>query len=575
MGSLVEENIRSYTKAECVRLGLGEGAGAEAEAFELVAAEQVLTQHDPDDDEIERGHIGGYRDGGYDGIYIYVNGMLANGEDPDAPGLTKGGLVEVHLIQAKYKPQMGEDIFQKWKDSFTNLMEEGRDLSGYDAEVVDAFSLMRAILSRSLLAGIRVSITFWAVTLTGQINDAVRRQASELKALTEKIVPLKNTDISVELVDAARLCGMIETDPDTMCELTGVGGPLVPDQKSALLVVPLRDYVRFITEDGKLNRRMFEANIRDYQQKTVINKRIAKTLRDGGDVDFWWFNNGITIIADEVSRNMGNKVTLRNPRIVNGLQTSYEIYNYAVECGGMLARDDRNVLVRCMATEDENVRAQLILSTNGSTPIPPVYMRSLDPVQLQIQRYFKNNDQCLRYDRRKGECRAAKVPARGIVSMQFLGQCLTATILGSPDRAYAHPSKIMADDRDYRRIFNGETAPEAYLNIARLRIFIKRNMCKVGLSGQYRALLYHILYVMCARAAGHLDIKAKDLAALKAPTREELANPVDGATLAELERAARFVQDKYVKAGDANRVAKSRDFTDSIKRDLRNLDGLA
>lgn len=573
MAGLIEANIRDYTEAERQRLGLGEDK--RAEAFERVAAEEVLTQHDPDDDEIERGQIGGHRDGGYDGIYIYVNGALVNGEDPDTINLSNGGLVEIHLIQAKYQAGMKEDIFLKWKDSFVNLMEEGHDKSRYDAKVIEAFALMKAILSKTLTKDMKVTITFWVVTLAGQVSDAVRQQADELQAWVEGIVPPKNREVRVELVGAARLYDMIETDPDIVRELSGVGGPLVPDQKSALLVVPLQDYARFITVGGKLDRRMFEANIRDYQQRTNINKSIARTLREGGDVDFWWFNNGVTIIADEVSRGMDNKVTLRNPRIVNGLQTSYEIFNYSVECGDKLAKDGRNVLVRCMATRDEGVRAQLIQSTNGATPIPSVYMRSLDPVQLQIQRYFRSNDQHLRYDRRKGECRATKVPAKDIVSMQFLGQCLTATLLGSPESAYAHPSQVMADDASYGRMFNGGTDPAVYLNVARLGVFIKRYMGKVGLNEQYRSLRYHVLYVMCARAAGHLGITTADLVGLKMPTQEELASPKDSATLAELESAAKFVRERYVGAGDATRVIKSREFTEAIKRDLNALEGLA
>lgn len=363
MAGLIEANIRDYTEAERQRLGLGEDK--RAEAFERVAAEEVLTQHDPDDDEIERGQIGGHRDGGYDGIYIYVNGALVNGEDPDTINLSNGGLVEIHLIQAKYQAGMKEDIFLKWKDSFVNLMEEGHDKSRYDAKVIEAFALMKAILSKTLTKDMKVTITFWVVTLAGQVSDAVRQQADELQAWVEGIVPPKNREVRVELVGAARLYDMIETDPDIVRELSGVGGPLVPDQKSALLVVPLQDYARFITVGGKLDRRMFEANIRDYQQRTNINKSIARTLREGGDVDFWWFNNGVTIIADEVSRGMDNKVTLRNPRIVNGLQTSYEIFNYSVECGDKLAKDGRNVLVRCMATRDEG----------GQGPAHPVHQR--------------------------------------------------------------------------------------------------------------------------------------------------------------------------------------------------------
>lgn len=54
--TLTQESIRDYVDSQKSRIGDGVSPN---EAFEYIAAQQVLTQYDIDDDETERGHVGG------------------------------------------------------------------------------------------------------------------------------------------------------------------------------------------------------------------------------------------------------------------------------------------------------------------------------------------------------------------------------------------------------------------------------------------------------------------------------------------------------------------------------------
>lgn len=85
---------------------------------------------------------------------------------------------------------------------------------------------------------------------------------------------------------------------------------------------------------------LFEENIRDFiGEKTQINSDIINTLEDENErKNFLYYNNGITIIADEINvqkrvddrdnktpRNT-NKTSVKNPQIINGCQTVNSIY---------------------------------------------------------------------------------------------------------------------------------------------------------------------------------------------------------------------------------------------------------
>ena len=93
-----------------------------------------------------------------------------------------------------------------------------------------------------------------------------------------------------------------------------------------------------------MKKTMLEANVRDYQGKNTVNKSIYKTLENQTEEDFWWLNNGITILASDVALINNKELQLTNPKIVNGLQTSTEIYKYYVNHKDKLNIDNRCIL---------------------------------------------------------------------------------------------------------------------------------------------------------------------------------------------------------------------------------------
>ena len=79
---------------------------------------------------------------------------------------------------------------------------------------------------------------------------------------------------------------------------------------------------------GNLIRGLFDANVRDFLGKTEVNDAIWATLENlAVEEDFWWLNNGITIVASTADQK-GKKLALTEPLLVNGLQTSNVIFSF-------------------------------------------------------------------------------------------------------------------------------------------------------------------------------------------------------------------------------------------------------
>ena len=80
-------------------------------------------------------------------------------------------------------------------------------------------------------------------------------------------------------------------------------------------------------------------------------------------------NNGVTILADSISHVNNRELLLINPEIVNGLQTSTEIYKYFTANQELINSDDRTLLIRFIVPENEESRDNIIYSTNNQTSI--------------------------------------------------------------------------------------------------------------------------------------------------------------------------------------------------------------
>src|SRR5208337_3937610 len=246
--------------------------------------------------------------------------------------------------------------------------------------------------------------------------------------------------------------------PSTSSSLRLAENPISTGQEGFVCLVSLRDYLEFITEDGHLRSHLFEGNVRDYQGKTEVNKEIRATVEGTSSEDFWWLNNGVSMICSYASLS-GKTLTIEDAEIVNGLQTSREIYQ-ALH-GKDLSKESRNLLVRVIKPQTQESRDRIIKATNSQTPIPAASLRATDKIHRDIEEYLYPEG--FYYDRRKNYYKNIGKPIKKILGIPFVAQSVMACALSDPASARARPSSLIRREEDYKRIFNEGYPLDIYL----------------------------------------------------------------------------------------------------------------
>jgi hypothetical protein len=149
-----------------------------------------------------------------------------------------------------------------------------------------------------------------------------------------------------------------------------------------------------------------------------------------------------------------------DPQIVNGLQTSREIFNYFADRGGT-TNEERSILVRVLPTTDEVVRDSVVKATNSQNKMDPASLRAFDQVHHRIEDVFKQHG--LYYDRRKGYYKDKGKPANKIVSVMEVLKAIVAIVLQRPGDSRARSGDYIKDDDSYASVFGIEDHPETHL----------------------------------------------------------------------------------------------------------------
>ncbi len=373
---------------ECIQQEFDESATYTDEAayFEYFSAAQVLKNYNLSDDEIDSGLVGDGNDGGCDGIFVFLNGELITSDQLNTLTAAKGTILNLTIIQAKNTASFKEDAIMKWKTASENMLNIVNNLdsfsSRYNEATREGFRIFREAVTRLVRSQVKIQIQYYYVTLASELHPNVEQQANELKDIIKKIYPTASVDVI--FVDADRLMELYNTDSEISINLELADRPIALGRTADYVaLVNLATYYRFITnDDGSLRRNFFKANVRDYQGPNAVNTSIGETLANNTKEDFWWLNNGVTILASKIMPLPTKELVLVDPEIVNGLQTSTEIYKHFSDNPLLLDSESRNILVRFIVPEDEESRDNIIFATNNQTNIPKSSLRVTDTIHL-------------------------------------------------------------------------------------------------------------------------------------------------------------------------------------------------
>lgn len=525
--------------------------------FEFFSASQILKNQGLSDDEVDNGIVGKGLDGGCDSIYLFLNNLLITPDVVEHISAPKDSILEMIIIQSKKTTSFGEDAVMKWKTISGNLLDLSKTTTDftarYNADVLEAFTTFRDTYTRLITSRVKLKFRFYYATLASELHPNVIQQAEELKDTIKGLFP--NAVVEVTFVDSDTLFDMYNAVIENRVNLKFADIPISPNQKNYIALVDLKSYFNFIVNDeGDVRKSFFDSNVRDYQGKNNVNSSISETLHRADDNDFWWLNNGVTVLASEATLVNNRELQIVNPEIVNGLQTSMEIYNYFSENRETLESEKRSILLRIIVPDNEESRDQIIFATNNQTNIPKATLRVTDPIHLQIEMYFKSRG--LFYDRRKNYYKNQGHKPAEIVGVSFLAQCLITIFLKKPDYARARPSTLLNDEKTYNELYEKNNDLEVFYRVALLGKKIQKNVRSGSdySSAEKSDILYYVLYAVIADVLGKKNITPADIKNLD----------MDSVTDTLIEDIRNRVYEIYKQHGGNGRVAKSAEFIQYI-----------
>ncbi|MFE5215122.1 MULTISPECIES: AIPR family protein [unclassified Streptomyces] len=444
--------------------------------FERFASEHALHGFGLSEEEIEGGVIGGADDGGIDGAYVFLGGRLLH-EDSEifqqqsaVANVEQGTQLTLWLVQAKTSPGFSEVAIDKVASTCKNLLDMEADEATvgllYSEDLLARFRLFREALKKLLTRHPTVLIKFSYVTRgsASEVHPKVQAKAKILESQFSSAFAISTGE--VEFLGPAELWKRASTLPSYTLELPYRES--ITHGTSHIALVGLGEYIDFLSDEtGAIKSHIFDWNVRDYQGNVEVNREITASLQNPEAPEFWWLNNGITIVCSQAT-SVGKRLSLSDVQIVNGLQTSYTLHetlrdSYVIDPANPVF--DRLVQVRILVTVDQAARDSVIRATNRQTSVPVASLRATDDIQRQIESYFLEHDWF--YDRRKNFYRNQGKPADRIVSIPLLAQSVMAMALGRPDYARARPSSLLKSDVDYRRVFSDKTELAVYLWLAK------------------------------------------------------------------------------------------------------------
>lgn len=528
-----------------------------SEYFEFFSASQILKNQGLSDDEVDNGIVGKGLDGGCDSIYLFLNNLLITPDVVEHISAPKDSILEMIIIQSKKTTSFGEDAVMKWKTISGNLLDLSKTTTDftarYNADILEAFTTFRDTYTRLITSRVKLKFRFYYATLASELHPNVIQQSEELKDTIKGLFP--NAVVEVTFVDSDTLFEMYNAVIENRVNLKFADIPISPNQKNYVALVDLKSYFNFIVNDeGDVRKSFFDSNVRDYQGKNNVNSSISETLHRADDNDFWWLNNGVTVLASEATLVNNRELQIVNPEIVNGLQTSMEIYNYFSENREALESEKRSILLRIIVPDNEESRDQIIFATNNQTNIPKATLRVTDPIHLQIEMYFKSRG--LFYDRRKNYYKNQGHKPAEIVGVSFLAQCLITIFLKKPDYARARPSTLLNDEKTYNELYEKNNDLEVFYRVALLGKKIQKNVRSGSdySSAEKSDILYYVLYAVIADVLGKKNITPADIKNLD----------MDSVTDTLIEDIRNRVYEIYKQHGGNGRVAKSAEFIQYI-----------
>lgn len=463
----------------------------------------AATEYDEEFD-IESISVAGGNDLQLDGVIIMVNNVMVNSteEIDELAKLNRYIEAEFIFVQAKsgseFKGLEISDMFYGIRDLFSPEPTMPRNELLKEKE-----ACIRYIYTKSeLFKHGNPNIKIYYVT-TGKWTDE-EKLVARIKAGKETLDDLSifNEVIFVP-IDARRLQQLYSKAKNNLSKTFIFSNRVTLPQidrirESYLGYVPATEYIQLISDDnGNLIRTLFTENVRDFQGDNPVNNEIDATLKTEDKEAFVVFNNGVTIVAEDL-KITGDKFTLTGYQVVNGCQTSHVLYNNK-DC----LDESVQIPLKLIVAPENTIKNKVTKATNRQTPVKIEELAALTDFQKQLEEYYLavSDKHRLYYERRSQQFRSdSGIEKIRIVSVSSQIRSFAATFLKRAHQSSRYYGTLLKEVGS--RVFVEGHPPIAYYvasyTLFRIEWFMRRNQ----VDNIYRPFKYHLMGIIRMQILG-------------------------------------------------------------------------
>lgn len=429
------------------------------EVFSIHAIDNGLMGHsiDPFKAHLEETEFG------IDGISIILQGELCTDDDQAETILSVGTnhSAEFHFFQSKTSENSDYGDVAKFLDAVIDFFGDGKLAKSIQVEELRSCKDQIYSTPTNKNPSIRC---FYCTTGAGTISEPIQTLIDTNIRRMEEMSLFSSIDISIQgarpLQDGYR--SATNTISGTFDFPGAITLPSHPSVDEAFIgVVSANELLKLAIipgeaqDDDRVNRAVFYDNIRDFNPESEINRAILTELNEGGEESFVFKNNGVTVVAKDISRK-GNTYKLEDYQIVNGCQTTNILF---------MARDliqDVNVPLRLIGSKDTDFVSTIIIGTNKQNEVKDDQFWALLPFMKDLEEYCRSQpgDKKILIERRENQYRNVEAERTRIFKPAELIKAITATYLGQPNRAARDYRSVRKELRD--QIFQPNHNVELY-----------------------------------------------------------------------------------------------------------------
>jgi len=227
----------------------------------------------------------------------------------------------------------------------------------------------------------------------------------------------------------------------------------------------------------KYKDELFSSNIRGYlgslNKKNNINNGIKRTV-ETKPTNFLIYNNGLTIVVNDIIEINEKSIKVKGMSIVNGAQTTGAIGSVANK-----PTEEASVTVRFIKCDDQSILRDIIEFNNKQNVVESSDFRSTDEVQDRLRKEFENIDNVMYLGGRRGGSEDRIKRYSNLIPHDVVAQCLTA-YHQDPGSAYNRKKEIWENNTLYSQIFSEKTTAKHIMYVYSLYLAIenKKNQLK-------------------------------------------------------------------------------------------------